>query len=111
MKQDLIREEGGDESWIFSIGSRSGTQKMSAQFDAGLSAAILSFNAEAVLYYQGISDMVAQEYARNYARMLLNRAKGTEFSLPRSPFGLFEPHRNLIQSTLDRMWEKHLSAK
>ena len=84
---------------------------MSAPFDAGLSAAILSFNAEAVLYCQGISDVIAQEYARDYARMLLNRAKGAEFSLPRTPFGLFEPNRNLIQSTLDRMCEKHLSAK
>jgi hypothetical protein len=84
---------------------------MNAQFDAGLSAAILAFNAEAVLYCQGISDVIAQEYARNYARMLLNRAKGTEFSLPRIPFGLFEPNRNLIQSILDRMCEKHFSTK
>jgi hypothetical protein len=84
---------------------------MNAQFDGGLNAAILAFNAEAVLYCQGISDMIAQEYARNYARMLLNRAKGAEFSLPRIPFGLFEPNRNLIQSTLNRMSAKHLSAK
>ena len=84
---------------------------MNGEFDARLSAAILAFNAEAVLYCQGISDMIAQEYARNYARMLLNRAKGAEFSLPRIPFGLFEPNRNLIQSTLNRMSEKHLSAK
>ena len=84
---------------------------MNAEFDAGFSSAILAFNEEAVLYCQGISEMIAQEYARNYARMLLNRAKGAEFSLPRMPFGLFEPNRNLIQSTLDRMCEKHLSAK
>jgi hypothetical protein len=84
---------------------------MNAQFDAGLSTAILAFNAEAVLYCQGISDEIAQEYARNYARMLLNRARGEEFSLPRMPFGLFAPNRNLIQSTLDRMCEKHLSAR
>jgi hypothetical protein len=83
---------------------------MNTEFDAGLSAAILAFNAEAVLYCQGISDMIAQEYARNYARMLLNRAKGVEFSVPRVPFGLFEPNRNLIQSTLNRMSQKHLSA-
>ena len=79
---------------------------MSAEFDAQLSAAVLGFNGEAVLYCQGISDMVAQEYARNYARMLLNRAKGVEFSLPRIPHGLFEPNRNLIQTTLQRMCEK-----
>jgi len=84
---------------------------MDAQFDAELSAGALAFNSEAVLYCQGISDMVAQEYARNYARMLLNRAKGLEFSLPRIPRGLFEPNRNLIQSTLARMVVKHLPGK
>ena len=62
---------------------------MSAPFDAELSAAVLAFNGEAVLYCQGISDTVAQEYARNYARMLLNRAKGVESALPRIPYGLF----------------------
>ena len=80
---------------------------MNAQFDSRLSAAILAFNAEAVLYCQGISDVIAQEYARNYARMLLNRSKGAEFSLPQIPFGLFEPNRNLIRSTLDRLWQKY----
>ena len=84
---------------------------MNDQFDAGLGAALLGFNGEAVLYCQGISDMVAQEYARNYARMLLNRAKGVEFSPPRIPHGLFEPNRNLIQSTLARMCERHFPAK
>jgi len=49
------------------------------QFDPELSNALLGFNEEAVLYCQGISDMVAQEYARDYARMLANRAKGMEF--------------------------------
>jgi hypothetical protein len=83
---------------------------MSTQFNAGLSSAILGFNAEAVIYCQGISDVIAQEYARNYARMLLNRAKGLDFSRPIIPFGLFEPNRNLIQATLDRMCEKHFSA-
>ena len=84
---------------------------MNAQFDAGLSAAVLGFNEEAVLYCRGMSDMVAQEYARNYARMLLNRAQGLEFSLPRIPQGLFEPNRNLIRSTLERMFEKYFPAK
>ena len=84
---------------------------MNARFDAELSAAALAFNGEAVLYCQGISDMVAQEYARNYARMLLNRARGLEFAFPRSPYGLFEPNRNLIQATLDRMCEKHFPGK
>jgi hypothetical protein len=84
---------------------------MSAHFDAELSAAALGFNGEAVLYCQGISDMIAQEYARNYARMLLNRAKGVEFALPRIPHGLFEPNRNLIQATLQRMCEKYFPIK
>jgi hypothetical protein len=79
--------------------------------DERLGAALLGFNGEAVLYCQGISDMVAQEYARNYARMLQNRAKGLEFTLPRIPHGLFEPNRNLIRSTLERMSEKHFSTQ
>jgi len=85
--------------------------RMNAQFDDGLGAALMGFNGEAVLYCQGISDMVAQEYARNYARMLQNRAKGVEFSLPRIPHGLFEPNRNLIRSTLERMAKKHFSGE
>jgi hypothetical protein len=81
------------------------------QFDPELSNALLGFNGEAVLYCQGISDIVAQEYAQDYARMLANRAKGMEFALPRSPYGLFEPSRNLIKSTLDRMSDKYFRSK
>jgi len=84
---------------------------MNAQFNEGLGAALLGFNGEAVLYCQGISDLVAQEYARNYARMLQNRAKGVEFTLPRIPHGLFEPNRNLIRSTLERMAAKYFPGK
>jgi len=84
---------------------------MNSQFDAELGAALLAFNAEAVVYCRGISDSVAQEYAMNYARMLQNRAKGLEFSLPRIPQGLFEPNRNLIRSTLERMSEKYFPSK
>ena len=80
---------------------------MSASFDADLSAAVLGFNEEAVLYCRGISDMPMQEYARNYARMIVNRAQGLEFSLPRIPQGVFEPNRNLIRSTLERMSSKY----
>ena len=79
---------------------------MNSRFDAELSAALLEFNGEDP-YCQGISDTVAQEYAMNYARMLQNRAKGIESSLPRIPHGLFEPNRNLIRSTLDRMSKKY----
>ena len=80
-------------------------------FDGELIAALHGFNGEAVLYCQGISDTLAQEYAMNYARMLTNRAKGMEFALPRVPYGLFEPHCNLIRMTLDRMSEKYFTAK
>jgi hypothetical protein len=79
--------------------------------DNELSAALLGFNGEAIPYCRGISDIVAQDYAMNYARMLQNRARGIEFSLPRIPHGLFEPNRNLIRSTLDRMSEKYFSLK
>jgi hypothetical protein len=84
---------------------------VSIQFDAEFSAALLGFNGEAVLYCRGITDRVAHQYAMDYARMLQNRAKGLEFSLPRIPFGLFEPNRNLIRSTLDRMCEKYFPSK
>jgi hypothetical protein len=71
------------------------------------SAALLGFNGEAVVYCKGISDSVAREYAMEYARMLQNRAKGIEGQTPRIPAGLFEPNRNLIRSTLDKMWQKY----
>ena len=80
---------------------------MDDRFSPEFSAALLAFNGEAVVYCRGISDMVAQEYAMEYARMLQNRAKGIETQLPRIPSGLFEPNRNLIRSTLDGMWEKY----
>ena len=76
-------------------------------FDTSFSAALLGFNGEAVLYCQGISDTVAREYAVEYARVLQNRAKGIDAGQPRIPAGLFEPNRNLIRSTLERMYEKH----
>ena len=74
---------------------------------AELSAALLAFNGEAVVYCQGISETVAHEYAMEYVRMLQNRAKGIEGQIPRIPAGLFEPNRNLIRSILDRMWQKY----
>ena len=80
---------------------------MDDRLNPEFSAALLEFNREAVVYCKGISDSVAQEYAMEYARMLQNRAKGIEEQLPRIPSGLFEPNRNLIRSTLDRMWQKY----
>ena len=49
---------------------------MDERFNAEFSSALLAFNGEAVAYCKGISDIVAQEYAMEYARMLQNRAKG-----------------------------------
>ena len=80
---------------------------MDERLNSEFSAALLEFNREAVVYCKGISDIVAQEYAMEYARMLQNRAKGIEGQMPKIPAGLFEPNRNLIRSTLDRMWQKY----
>lgn len=77
------------------------------RFDAELSTALLGFSGEAGVYCRGISENAAREYALEYTRMLRNRATGAQADLPRIPSGLFEPTRNLIRSTLDRMWEKH----
>ena len=84
---------------------------MDERFSGEFSAALLAFRAEAVVYCRGISDTVAREYAEEYAAMLQNRAKGIEAQLPRIPSGLFEPNRNLIRSTLVRMWEKYFPDK
>ena len=84
---------------------------MISQFDAEFSTALLEFNREAVIYCNGISDTIAREYAVEYSRMLQNRAKGIEASLPRIPPGLFEPNRNLIRAILERMGEKHFQSK
>ena len=78
---------------------------------AEFSDAMLGFNAEAVLYCQGISETIAHEYAMDYARMIQNREKGIEVSLPRIPVGLFEPNRNLIRTTLERMSHKYFPTK
>jgi hypothetical protein len=87
-----------EENWRFGLDER---------IESEFSTALLGFNGEAVVYCKGISDSVAREYAMEYARMLQNRAKGIEGQLPRIPSGLFEPNRNLIRSTLDRMWQKY----
>ena len=80
---------------------------MEERLNLEFSDALLEFNREAVVYCTGISDIVAQEYATEYARMLQNRAKGIEGQIPRIPAGLFEPNRNLIRSTLNGMWQKY----
>src|SRR5262245_17823956 len=93
---------------LFLVAWRSG---LGERFNADFNAVLLGFNAEAVVYCKGISDGVTQEYAMDYARMLQNRAKGVEAQLPRIPSGIFEPNRNLIRSTLERMWEKYFPQK
>lgn len=84
---------------------------MDKTLDPALRDALLAFSGEAVLYCKGISDTVAQDYATEYARMLQNRAKGLDVQLPKMPVGLFEPNRNLIQSTLNRMCDKYFPTK
>jgi hypothetical protein len=79
-------------------------------FDAAFSTALLNFNEEAVRYCRGISDVVAHDYAVEYTRSLQERAKGLESPNPRILPGLFEPNRNLIRSTIDRMYTRHFQA-
>ena len=79
--------------------------------DLRLNEALRAFSTEALLYCQGISETIAHEYAMDYARMIQNREKGIEVSLPRIPVGLFEPNRNLIRSTLERMSHKYFPTK
>jgi hypothetical protein len=79
--------------------------------DPELTAALLGFNSEAVLYCQGISEPLAHNYALDYWRMIGDRARGVEVSFVRAPFGLFEPNRNLIRATLERMSEKYFPLR
>ena len=79
-------------------------------FNAEVGAALLGFNEEAVAYCQGISDAEAHEYAMDYARMLRSRAKGSEFERISFSAHLFEPNRNLIRATLDKMYRKYFAA-
>jgi hypothetical protein len=88
-----------------------GVNLMNSQFDPAFGEALLGFNREAVVYCQGLSDSVAHDYAMEYARMLQNRVKGLENSLPRIPHGLFEPNRNLIRATLERMLDTYFPTK
>jgi hypothetical protein len=79
--------------------------------DPDFSAALLGFNGEAVLYCQGISEPLAHDYALDYSRMIGDRARGVEVSFVRAPMGLFEPNRNLIRATLERMSEKYFPLR
>lgn len=79
-------------------------------FNAEVAAALLGFNEEAVLYCRCILDADAHEYAMDYARMLRRRAKGLEVERTRFSANLFEPDRNLIKGTLDKMYRKYFAA-
>ncbi len=46
----------------------------------------------------------------DYARMLRSRAKGLEFERPHFSTHLFEPNRNLIKATLDKVYRKYFAA-
>jgi hypothetical protein len=94
----------------FAINNRSGDPFISSE-DPDFTAALLGFNGEAVLYCQGISDPLAHDYALDYWRMIGDRARGVEVSFVRAPFGLFEPNRNLIRATLERISEKYFPLR
>ena len=85
--------------------------RSTAPFDAKVGAALLGFNAEAVVYCQGISDTDARAYAMDHARMLRSRTNYSEFE-NRTRFSehLFEPNRNLIKATLDQMYRKYFET-
>jgi hypothetical protein len=83
---------------------------METRFNEAFGAALLGFNREVVVYCRSISDAAAHEYAMDYARMIQNRAKGLQFSLPPIPKGLFMPHRRLIQTTLERLCKKYFQG-
>ena len=91
-------------------GEKAGRIVIAPNGNVDFSEALLGFNGEALLYCQGISDVVAHDYATEYARMLQNRARGLDVEFPRIPTGLFEPNRNLIRSTLEKMSRKYFPA-
>jgi hypothetical protein len=76
-------------------------------FKAEIGTALLGFNHEAVIYCQGLSDADAHQYAMDYATLLRNRAKGSVSERPRFFPHLFEPKRNLIKATLEKMYRKY----
>jgi hypothetical protein len=80
-------------------------------FNRDMSEALLGFNSEAVLYCDGISDAAAKDYAIEYARMIQQRATGSEVQFPRVPSGLFGPNCTLIRSKLEMLSAKYFSRK
>jgi hypothetical protein len=78
---------------------------------SAFSEALLHFNEDAVVYCQSIHESAAHDYAADYRRMLQNCAKGLEEEQPGIPADLFEPNRKLIQSMLERIYEKYFPAR
>ena len=78
---------------------------------SAFSEALLHFNEDAVVYCQSIHESAAHDYAADYRRMLQNCAKGLEGEQPGIPADLFEPNRKLIQSMLERIYEKYFPAR
>ena len=79
------------------------TEPVNAEFGA----ASFRFNEEVVLYCKDISDADAYAYAMDYARMLLNRAKGSAPEQTRFPAYMLGPQQNLVKTTLDKMYRKY----
>jgi len=77
---------------------------------AQIDAALLRFNEETVLYCDGISEAAARDYAKDYSRMLRNRAKGLEGERIQIPGHPLEPNRKLIEATLEEMYRKYFAT-
>jgi hypothetical protein len=76
-------------------------------FDPEFGAAMLCFNDAASRYCESISDLMAEEYAVVYARMLLNHARGVDTQCPLIPTDLSDANRKLIEGTLRMMQRKY----
>ena len=77
---------------------------------AKIDAALLRFSEETVLYCGGISETAAHNYAKDYSRMLRNRAKGLKGERIQIPGHPFKPNRELIEATLEEMYRKHFAT-
>ena len=77
---------------------------------AKIDAALLRFSEETVLYCGGISEAAAHNYAKDYSRMLRNRAKGLEGERIQIPGHPLEPNRELIEATLEEMYRKYFAT-
>ena len=68
---------------------------------AKIDAALLRFSEETVLYCGGISKAAAHNYAKDYSRMLRNRAKGLEgerIQIPETIVAKFIPGKRLKEA-------------